>query len=116
MSSFEEHVQECIDKLGSGEEAEAVYREVNGRIDQFAHYPDYEFLKDHRKFLHHEEGIEYFKKRYGRLGGEAARLHVFRDCGGVPRMRDYADGTVDEFGEKISKCTHGRRRDACPYC
>ena len=92
MSSFEEHCQECQQKLGDRCE------EVNRRIDQFAHYPNMAFLSQHRQFLHHAEGIAYFTRAYGKRGGEAARLHVLRDCGQIPRAQDYCDGTVDCYG------------------
>ena len=92
MASFEEHCQECLEKLGDRCE------EVNQRIDQFAHYPDMEFLVRHRRFLHHQEGIEYFERRYGKIGGQAARLHVLRDCGHIPEAADYDKGIVDSFG------------------
>ena len=95
MASFEEHCQECLTKLGDR------FEEVNRRIDQFAHYPDMEFLMEHRKFLHHAEGIEYFEMRCGQKGGEAARLHVLRDCGHVPNALDYYTGLVNCYGHPI---------------
>ena len=95
MATFEEHCHECLTKLGDRCE------EVNRRLDQFAHYPDMEFLSRHRKFLHHVEGIEYFRRRYGKIGAEAARLHVLRDCGHIPKAQDYYDNTVGVFGEAL---------------
>jgi hypothetical protein len=72
---------------------------VNQEIDQFAHFPNMKFLRKHRKFLHHREGIEYFGLRYGRVGALAAVEHVKDDCDGyVPRAKDYYDRTVDEYG------------------
>lgn len=75
-----------------------VVTEVNVRIDQFAHFPRMELLSGHRKFLHHEAGIEYFTLVYGQIGGMAARQHIEEDCGHVPRMVDYHNGRVDGFG------------------
>lgn len=76
------------------------YPEVHGLLDQFAHYPDMKFLRKHRKFLHHEEGIEYVKMRWGGEAGKSARQHVLDDCGHVPLAVDYYTGAVDEFGGK----------------
>ena len=92
MASFEDHCQECLQKLGDRCE------EVNRRLDQFAHYPDMAFLAAHRKFLHHREGIAYFTARYGKQGGEAAVLHILRDCGHIPKAVDYYTGFVDAYG------------------
>ena len=92
MASFEEHCQECQEKLGDRCE------EVNRLIDQFAHYPDMKFLSCHRQFLHHVEGIAYFAKRFGPRGEAAARLHVLRDCGHVPHAEEYYNGGVDHYG------------------
>ena len=92
MASLTEHLQECQQKLGNP------FEDVNYRMDQFAHYPDMASLSQHRKFLHHQEGIDYFTRRYGTEGGEAARLHVLRDCGHIPHAADYYTGDVDEYG------------------
>jgi len=76
------------------------FDEVHRILDQFSHYPDMAFLKRHRKFLHHEEGIEYITMRFGDLAGESAKQHILDDCGHIPKAIDYYDGTVDEFGGK----------------
>ena len=96
MASRDEHCQECVEKLG------APFNEIHQLLDQFAHYPDMAFLKEHRKFLHHQEGIAYFKARYGKQAGEAARLHILRDCGDIPKAVDYYNGTVDCFGRRLT--------------
>jgi hypothetical protein len=75
-----------------------VVREVNLRIDQFAHYPREATLVGHRKFLHHREGCEYFGLQYGRLGEQAAIQHVIDDMGAVHKAIAFYDGTLDGFG------------------
>ena len=92
MASLAEHLQECQQKLGDPCE------EVNYRMDQFAHYPDEKSLAHHRQFLHHAEGIAYFRRRYGPKGEAAARLHVLRDCEHIPKAGDYHNGIVDNYG------------------
>jgi hypothetical protein len=59
------------------------------------------FLSKHRKFLHHQEGVEYFENRYGMVGGLTAALHVLDDTGGnLPLALDYYTGACDDYGVK----------------
>lgn len=95
MSSFQQH---CQDDLHMG--LTRSYPEVHTLLDQFAHYPDMSFLRRHRKFLHHEEGIEYIQMRYGTEAALAARRHITEDCGHVPHAADYYTGELDEFGQR----------------
>lgn len=81
----------------SAEELEIIDK-INERLDQFAHYPEYRFLEQHRKFLHHREGVEYFEMLYGKLGKLIAEVHIRRDCGEIPNAVDYYTGQVNEFG------------------
>ena len=74
------------------------YNEVHALLDQFAHFPDMNFLTRHRKFLHHEEGIEYIRMAYGEEAAISARQHIIDDCGKVPNAIDYYLGTLDTFG------------------
>lgn len=104
MAKREQHNEEgraaCEAEFGrplTAEELDCI-DQVNVLIDQFAHYPNPRFLSRHRAFLHHEEGIEYFAMRFGRLGEIVARRHVITDCGHVPRREDYSTGRVDEYG------------------
>lgn len=76
------------------------YPEVHRLLDQFAHYPNWEFLRRHRKFLHHQEGIDYIRMRWGEEAAQSATQHVIDDCGHVPSAADYYNGSVDEFGVK----------------
>ena len=94
MPSREYHLSQDWKHFGQA------FEEVHRVLDQFAHYPDMDFLRRHRKFLHHEEGIEYIRMRYGDLAGESAKQHVLDDCGHIPKAIHYYDGTVDEFGGK----------------
>lgn len=95
MPSREEH---C--KIDEQEGLSRSYPEVHQLLDQFAHYPDMEFLSRHRKFLHHKEGIEYVRMRWGDEAGKSAELHVLADCEHIPDMVDYHNGKVDKFGYK----------------
>lgn len=94
MPSREYHLSQDLKFLGQQ------FDDVHRILDQFAHYPDWAFLKRHRKFLHHEEGVEYIRLRFGDLAAESAIQHIKDDCGHVPKAIHYYDGTVDEFGTK----------------
>lgn len=97
MPSREQHMRYDIERA----KLDKPYPEVHKLLDQFAHYPDMEFLRRHRKFLHHKEGIEYITMRWGKEAGKSAYQHVLDDCGHIPSASQYYDGTVDEFGGKI---------------
>ena len=98
MPSREQH---CSEDLAIGLSRE--YPEIHKLLDQFAHYPDMKFLREHRKFLHHQEGIDYVTMRYGHEAGLAAKQHVISDCGHVPNAVNYYDGTCDNYGYSLYK-------------
>ena len=95
---FEDHVDAFMDEHPDADIQ--VVKEVNRRIDQFAHFPRHDTLAGHRKFLHHAEGVVYFDLVYGPTGREAATQHIREDCGHIPTMEDYVLGFVDEYGRK----------------
>ena len=105
MPSEPEHLS--IDRRELGHE----FPEVHRTLDQFAHFPDGEFLQRHRKFLHHKEGIEYIRMRDGELAGLSAELHVMEDCGHIPNMEDYHNGNVDNYGYITVQHPRPKRRD-----
>ncbi len=79
MATFEEHCQDCFRLLGDRHER------VNAWLDR-------EFSKrgsDHRRILHHTRGVEEVDGMWGREAAKAAIVHIVRDCGQVPRERDY---------------------------
>lgn len=95
--SAEDAVKEMLGRELT-ETERALIDKVNARMDQFAHFPDPWFLARHRRFLHHREGVEYFGRKYGRIGHLTALLHVVMDCGHVPNAADYGTERVDQFG------------------
>jgi len=98
VPSREEHMRRDLE-IGLSQS----YNEVHRILDQFSHYPDMKFLRLHRRYLHHEEGIEYITMRFGEEAGRSARQHVEDDCGHVPHAIDYYRGSVDNFGYKIRR-------------
>lgn len=96
MPSREEHMRNDL-AIGLSKS----YPYVHKLLDQFAHYPDMKFLRLHRRYLHHVEGIEYVRMRWGEEAGKSAEQHVLDDCGHIPHAIDYYRGSVDNFGYKI---------------
>lgn len=43
----------------------------------------------HRRHRHHWHGVREAKRLWGEAGAKAAIVHIVRDCGAVPRERDY---------------------------
>ncbi len=79
MADLERHCRDCERLLGDGHEA------VHQWMDQ-------EFGKhgaDHRRFRHHSRGVDEADELFGREAARAAVAHIVRDCGRVPRERDY---------------------------
>lgn len=97
MPSLEQHCEADLEKA----KLSRSYPEVHGLLDQFAHYPDYNFLELHRRYLHHHEGIEYVRMRFGEEAERAAKQHVIDDCGHIPHVWEYYDGSVDNFGGRL---------------
>lgn len=91
MAAFEEHCQDCYRLLSDRCE------EVNRWID--AKFRDFGQL--HRFARHHWRGIDEAEKLFGEIGRKAAIIHVLKDCGQIPKAREWADGqSVDSLGMK----------------
>lgn len=97
MPSLEQHMESDVE-IGL-----KPHQHVHELLDQFAHYPDMKFLREHRKFLHHKEGIDYVRMRWGEEAAKSAEQHVLDDCGHVPSAKDYYTHKVDNFGFKITR-------------
>ena len=55
-----------------------------------------EYGPHHRPFRHHDEGVRTVEAMWGVRAGEAARIHIRRDClGRVPTRQDYIDWGID---------------------
>jgi len=79
MATFERHCQDCERLLGNRHDA------VNRWMDEFYR----RFGAHHRRFRHHWDGVREAKALFGDAGAQAAIVHIVRDCGGVPKRRDY---------------------------
>lgn len=69
--NFENHCQECIEKLGKP------YEEVHNWLDEFCKSDKYKMR--HRKVRHHLEGINKVINLFGEEAGKAAKIHIESD-------------------------------------
>ena len=75
MAKIETHCKDCEAVLGKP------YLEVHEWLDAYAkEYNPFLYFELHRKFRHHDEGVEEAKKLFGHYGAQAAKLHIIRDC------------------------------------
>ena len=88
MASWPEHELECKAKLGKP------FAEVHKYLDQWHGM----FGGHHRFMLHHQEGIEEVREKFGDEAAEAARVHIIQDMTHVPKKDDYKNGRVDWLG------------------
>ena len=79
MASFEQHCRDCERILG--DRHEQVHRWLDRHFGAKG--------ADHRRILHHTRGVDEVEEMWGRKAAEAAVVHIVRDCGKVPRERDY---------------------------
>jgi len=79
MARYDEHCRDCERLLGDRHE------NVNRWMDElFAKYGP-----KHRRHRHCWKGVREAKDLFGEAGARAAIVHIVRDCGGVPKERDY---------------------------
>ena len=92
VSSLEEHKADTMKRLGNSHE------DVHRYID---HWHE-KYGGKHRFMLHHQEGVEEIRQKFGDGGAKAAECHIKMDCGGegyrrrtiTPRERWTGSGTV----------------------
>jgi hypothetical protein len=88
MAAFEEHCKDCERIIGDRCE------NVNRWMD--ACFKDFGPL--HRFARHHWRGVDEAGKLFGDLGRKAAIVHILKDCGQVPKARQWAEQEVDSLG------------------
>lgn len=81
MASFDEHCNDCERILG--DRCEAVNRWVDSGFAKFG--------ANHRFLKHHWRGVDEAGKLFGELGRKAAIVHIVKDCGRVPKVREWED-------------------------
>ncbi len=68
MPSFEQHCEESLLLFGEP------FEEVDRWLDEFAGKPPHGMR--HRKFRHHDAGIEEVRRRWSEKAAAAARAHI----------------------------------------
>jgi hypothetical protein len=79
MAKSEEHCRDCERILGNKHE------DVNRWMDELFR----QYGPKHRKHRHCWAGVREAQRLFGDEGAKAAIVHIVRDCGSVPRQRDY---------------------------
>jgi hypothetical protein len=88
MADAKQHALDCLRLL------EQPYAEVHRHLDSmFRQHGPF-----HRRYLHNAHTVRMLLEKQGKDAARAAIAHIVRDCGHVPRMRDYRTGAVDAFG------------------
>jgi len=79
MAKFEDHCRDCERLLGDRHE------NVNRWMDELFKL----YAANHRRHRHCWKGVREARHLFGEQGARAAIVHIVRDCGEVPRQRDY---------------------------
>src|SRR5580698_8450348 len=88
MSDLRQHEADCHRFLGEG------FGNVHRWMDEcFSVLGPF-----HRRERHHVEGVDEARSLFGEMGARAAKIHVLRDCFGLPSKDDYKTGRVDPLG------------------
>jgi hypothetical protein len=93
MPSFKQHCNDCLEILGDRSE------KVNHWMD--AMHSELGFM--HRRARHHWGGVAQAEKLFGVLGRKAALIHILKDCGRIPKARDYEGSTERIIRLKIDE-------------
>ena len=80
MPSFEQHCEESVRLFGEP------YEQVHRWLDEFAGRPPHGMR--HRKFRHHQAGIDEVRRRWGDKAAVAAKAHIIADL----RMEGWMEG------------------------
>jgi hypothetical protein len=97
MAAWEEHCRDCERLVGSRCE------DVNSWMDDL--FKQYHGL--HRFARHHWRGVEEAGQLFGEIGRKAAVVHILKDCGFVPKDRDWKEQKVDSLGMMVGGIFNG---------
>lgn len=90
MAHLYEHCYDCERWLGRE------WKEVHLWLDAlFAEYGT-----AHRCHRHHVEGVEEVRQQWGDEAALAAKIHVIKDCWGLPSKADYENRFVNQYGQE----------------
>ncbi|MCI0625889.1 MAG: hypothetical protein L0387_30315 [Acidobacteria bacterium] len=99
MPSFEQH---CVDAIQLfGEPFEKVHR----WLDEFAGRPPHGMR--HRKFRHHQAGIDQVRRLWGDEAAESAKAHIIADL----KMEGWTEDQPFPQNEE-----HCKRQGGCTLC
>jgi hypothetical protein len=112
MASRKEHCKETLEKLGQE------WDEVHAWLDGLACVSG-QLNINHRRWRHHDEGIEVIREMYGDVAAEAAKIHIIRDFGRIPTKAEVEAAFPEEpelmsFDLLTSKGQKNQRRNKDP--
>jgi hypothetical protein len=81
MASRKQHCKETLEKLGKD------WNEVHAWLDGLACVSG-QLNINHRRWRHHDEGVEEIREMYGDEAALAAVIHIERDFGRVPTKEE----------------------------
>ena len=82
MANRAEHCRECKEKMGK--EFDEVHKWLDGLASPKKGYLD----MNHRRWRHHDEGVEEIRLMYGDEAAKAAEMHIITDFGRIPSRRE----------------------------
>jgi len=96
MANRKQHNADCMIELGE------TFEYVHKWLDGLAFPGERNMLNiNHRRFRHHDEGIEEVRKMWGDKAAEAAEIHIIRDEGYV-KTRKVMENQYPEEPEFIN--------------
>lgn len=104
MATIETHCQDCIEVFGED------FKYVHKWLDEYAKkYNQFTYLEYHRKFRHHNKGVEEVIEKWGYYAGQAAKLHIIRDYEVyllTPLMDVIREDQIDKLYKQILPYCH----------
>ena len=95
MANRKAHCKECKEKMG--EEWDKVHAWLDGLSSPKRGYLD----MNHRRWRHHEDGVEEVRLMWGDEAAKAAEMHIITDFGSVP-TRKQVEMMFDEEPDLIA--------------
>jgi len=92
MAHIEQHCYDCLEILGKE------FKEVHEWLDEFFFPEGGSCNVFHRKFRHHQEGLNEIKTLFGKDAVVAGVIHILRDCPGIAKdIEDYVNGDFTQW-------------------
>ena len=91
MANRAEHCRECKEKMGK--EFDEVHKWLDGLASPKKGYLN----MNHRRYRHHDDGVEEIRLMYGDEAAKAAEMHIITDFGSIPTRKQVEAMFPDEW-------------------